>query len=126
MQIYLICGNIPAIYPKCYNSFRILTLRLTLLKESCVTLFFDHAIWSRKPTIVVLRSFSKKAIDGSVLQIYFCSSAPSICEDLNYLFRQTLLSTICTLCCISLGRCCFGLETRVIIKIYIFLLLSLR
>ena len=24
---------------------------------------------------------------------------------------------LCTLCCISLRRCCFGLETRVIIKI---------
>ena len=27
-------------------------------------------------------------------------------------------STAYTLCCISLGRCCFGLETRVIIKIW--------
>ena len=27
------------------------------------------------------------------------------------------LSKCSTLCCISLGRCCFGLETRVIIKI---------
>ena len=29
----------------------------------------------------------------------------------------SILQKICTLCCISLGRCFFGLKTRVIIKI---------
>ena len=33
----------------------------------------------------------------------------------EFIFEK--ISQVLTLCCISLGRCCFGLETRVIIKI---------
>ena len=44
-------------------------------------------------------------------------SQPKLIELLDILNEVSIITKKCTLCCISLGRCCLGLEIRVIIKI---------
>ena len=77
------------------NSRALLTIIFKLKNVNFKTRDFSPLIEWVLAGVGTLRRLSKKAIDGSVHQIYFCSSAPSICEIFNYSFRQILLSPIC-------------------------------